>query len=165
MGKLTSLDYKERVFVNEYLKTGNQTDAALKAYDLTSRESAGSRGSQIMARPNVQNRIQKVLERRGLSEDYSVRKLKSLTNARKKLIHGKGLVSVPDNPTRMEAVKTVLKLQGYLDANNVVDNRQVTLNVSNEGGKMDEIIGRLQRLNEQLGVGQSGEVVDYDVEG
>lgn len=73
------LTLKQRVFIKEYLKTGNGTQSALKAYDakpLTARVIA----SENITNPNISKTIEEALSKKNLTLDTISNNLHSLAS-------------------------------------------------------------------------------------
>jgi len=73
---LDQLTDKEQTFAVGISKGLTQTDAALEAFDVGSRASAKSLGSQLMAKPDIQIAVRDLMQQQGLTRTYRVRKLK-----------------------------------------------------------------------------------------
>lgn len=50
--KELSLTLKQRLWIKEYISTGNATEAAMRVYKVKDRESAGTIGSEIILEQN-----------------------------------------------------------------------------------------------------------------
>lgn len=61
--KIDSLTPKEKVFVTAIVSGETQTNSALKAYDVTTRDSAKSLGSALMSNKNIKEAIAEIRER------------------------------------------------------------------------------------------------------
>ncbi|KAF0218565.1 MAG: hypothetical protein FD174_2865 [Geobacteraceae bacterium] len=73
--KLDSLTKREQFFCQEVARGRSQTAAALEAFDCGSRDSAKSLGSALAKAPHIQEAIQELMERVGLTREKRVRKL------------------------------------------------------------------------------------------
>lgn len=94
---LAVLTPKEKRFVEEIATGASQTQAALTAFDVSSRDSAKALGCTLMKNPEIQEAITFVLESEGLSRRSLVRKLKTHVDA-------------PDPSVSLKAVDMGLKL-------------------------------------------------------
>lgn len=94
---LAVLTPKEKRFVEEIASGSSQTQAALTAFDVSSRDSAKALGCTLMKNPEIQEAITFVLESEGLSRRSLVRKLKTHVDA-------------PDPSVSLKAVDMGLKL-------------------------------------------------------
>lgn len=61
--KIDSLTPKEKVFVTAIVSGETQTNSALKAYDVTTRDSAKALGSTLMSNKNIKEAIAEIRER------------------------------------------------------------------------------------------------------
>lgn len=75
--KVDSLTPKERAFCLEVASGKSRTQAALSAYDVSSRESAKSLGNTLMKNSGIQEAISELMEKEGLGRHYRVKKLKT----------------------------------------------------------------------------------------
>ena len=73
---LQDLTEKEQAFAMAISKGMTQTDAAMTAFDVTSRVSAKSLGCTLMTKPDVQVAVADLMQQQGLTRIYRVRKLK-----------------------------------------------------------------------------------------
>lgn len=73
---LECLTEKEQKFAIEISKGNTQTQAALKAFECGSLQSAKSIGSQLMDKPEVQMVIDELMDLHGLTKSYRVKRLK-----------------------------------------------------------------------------------------
>jgi hypothetical protein len=64
-----ALTIKQRRFVKHYLETGNGTEAAMSAYDVTDRNTARSIGTENLRKPAVQDAVAELLDAGGLSDE------------------------------------------------------------------------------------------------
>ena len=63
------LTIREQKFVTEYIKTGDQQDSALKAYNTKSKRIASVIAHQVLNKPRIQKNLQKALFNAGLNVD------------------------------------------------------------------------------------------------
>ena len=111
------LTVKQRKWIKEYIKTGNGTEAAWRAYDCKNREVAGA-----IATENLQKlSIAELMEEMGLTDVALMNMgIEGAQEANK--IHGTGnnFVEIPDYNARYKYWSTLFKLKGRLsDSNNV----------------------------------------------
>lgn len=66
------LSKKQKVFVDEYLATGNGRQSALKAYNTTDPNVAGAIASENLTKPNVSEYITSVLSHRDLKPELII---------------------------------------------------------------------------------------------
>lgn len=60
---------KQAKFVKEYVKEGNATKAALKAYDVKNEHTANTIGAENLAKPGIQQALLRAAERMGITEE------------------------------------------------------------------------------------------------
>jgi hypothetical protein len=72
-----SLTEKEKRFVLEKAKGKTNLDAAMKSYDVTSRESAKVLGSNLMDKEEIRLAIDELMEQAGMGRRYRVQRLKT----------------------------------------------------------------------------------------
>lgn len=110
---------KEKKFVNEYLKTGNATEAASKIYDVSNRNSARSIGSENLAKLDFPS----ILDRAGITDDFIAKTMKEGMEASKPIsaVSGKDageasmdFIDVPDWQARLKATELATKAKGHL---------------------------------------------------
>ena len=70
------LSEKEKGFVMEKAKGKNNIEAALVTFECGSRESAKAIGSQLMAKPEVKQSIEEIMNQAGLTKKYRISRLK-----------------------------------------------------------------------------------------
>jgi len=73
---LDSLTDKEKKFVSEVARGRTKTEAALKSFDVNSRESAKTIGIELMKKPQVEMAVKDLMEYYGMGRAYRVQKLK-----------------------------------------------------------------------------------------
>lgn len=73
---LQELTEKEQAFAIAISKGMTQTDAAMSAFDVTSRASAKSLGCTLMTKSDIQMAVADLMQQQGLTRTYRVRKLK-----------------------------------------------------------------------------------------
>lgn len=69
---------KQRIFLREYIRTGNMTAASLIAYNCSSTESANQVGRNQLRSPIVKYHLGKIMDKAGLSDKYLVKSLKKI---------------------------------------------------------------------------------------
>lgn len=144
---------KHEHFSRQYVnKKGNQKKAYMEVYPASSEISAESNSSRLISKDKVRDRIYELLEQNtGSQLSILVSDLINLKSAQKSIIVDKVIEYVNDNPTQLEAVKTLMKLHGLLTPQqSTVDARSVTFNISagdikSLGGIMD----RLERIEDR----------------
>ncbi len=123
---------KEKLFVKEYAKTLNATEAASRVYDVKTRESARSIGSENLLKLDVSSQLDGV----GLTDEYLYQGLLEGTQAQKTVSaqilvkadggivkkEDEGIIEYPDHPTRHKYYVTALELKGKLKREGLIDN-------------------------------------------
>lgn len=142
-----------RAYAKEALQNGGKvvkTRVYQKVYKEASYDSARSTASQALARPLIKERIQEIIARHNPADDVA-RDLADLRHARKEVFDPKGaIVEVVDNPTRLGAVQTCLKVAEAFqsDRGALQDNRTVNFNILGAiGNAQDQGIGNDQGPN------------------
>lgn len=94
-----NLTDKEKRFVLEKSRGKTNTDAAMKSYDVTSRESAKVLGSNLMDKEEIRLAIDELMEQAGMGRRYRVQRLKTC-------------VDHPDPNVTLKALDQSWKLDG-----------------------------------------------------
>lgn len=94
-----NLTDKEKRFVLEKARGKTNTDAVMKSYDVTSRESAKVLGSNLMDKEEIRLAIDELMEQAGMSRRYRVQRLKTC-------------VDHPDPNVTLKALDQSWKLDG-----------------------------------------------------
>lgn len=111
-----SLTEKEKRFVLEKSRGKTNTDAVMKSYDVTSRDSAKVLGSNLMDKEGIRLAIDELMEQSGMGRRYRVQRLKTC-------------VDHPDPNVTLKALDQSWKLDGsyapekvdvFLQSQNVV---------------------------------------------
>lgn len=68
--KKRKLTLKQAKFTKEYLKTGNATEAAAKAYDVKNRNTANSIATENLAKPAIREAVMSAAEKLGINPEY-----------------------------------------------------------------------------------------------
>ncbi len=99
------LTVKQKLFVNEYIKTKNGTKAAMRVYDVKNKNTAKVIASQNLTKTNIRESIEKCLQAQGYNPRSSVQTL----------------IEIQDMPSnkhsssdRIRASELLLKLSGHL---------------------------------------------------
>jgi len=117
--KLEDLTIKQRRWVKFYLKTGNGTEAALKAYDTTDRVTAAAIGSENLRK--LKDPVRNLMEAQGLSLGRLLEVLDDGLKADRVISAVKGgeatgatndFIEVPDHKTRHAYLQTAGKWLG-----------------------------------------------------
>lgn len=98
---------KEKMFVREYMKTGNATEAAARVYDVSTRDVARNIGSQNVAKLS----IVEIMEQNGLTDEKITQTLNDGMDATEIDITGK---EIPVWTARLKATELASKIKGHL---------------------------------------------------
>ena len=88
---LQKLTKKEQKFCIAMAQGKTQTQAAMDSYDVTSRESAKSMASQLMAKPEIQMSVTELMDYCGIDKPYRIKRLKQIIDSPDLGIAHKGL--------------------------------------------------------------------------
>ncbi len=103
IGRHRGLTEKRKTFAKAYARTKNATESAMVAYETTTRNVAGSIGSDLLRNPQVQSLIQKLLDKEDMHLSEVVR------------IHKRNMMQEKHLPTSQKAVETAYELHGVLN--------------------------------------------------
>lgn len=107
------LTYKQKAFVNEFVKTKNATLAAMSVYSVKNRSVARQIGSENLAKPYVKQSIDALLHASGYDPKSSISALIQNQEA------GKGVKATSGDSIR--ASELLLKLSGnFIEKNHTV---------------------------------------------
>lgn len=82
---------KEKLFVIEKTKGKSNLQAVMKSHDVTTKNSAKSMSSQLMAKDEIKMSIQELLNHCGIDKPYRIRRLKQIIDSSDLNIAHKGL--------------------------------------------------------------------------
>jgi hypothetical protein len=94
-----SLTEKEKRFVLEKARGKTNLDAAMKSFDVTSRESAKVLGSNLMDKDTIRLALDEVMDQEGMGKRYRIKRLKTC-------------VDHPDPNVTLKALDQTWKLDG-----------------------------------------------------
>lgn len=94
---------KEKKFLQEFIKTGNATEAAARVYDVKNRKNARAMGTETLAKLD----ITEIMEEKGLTDEKIVDTLLDGMEAENNL--GK-----PEWTARLKATELSSKIKGHL---------------------------------------------------
>lgn len=100
---MRELTIKQKKFVKDLAKHGNQTRAYLNAYETTSRKTASVEGSRLLAKPSVGNAVLQELQRQELTDELIVGSIK------KNMLMGEGVKATARDSLR--AAELLLRLK------------------------------------------------------
>jgi hypothetical protein len=153
---------KQEQFVRSYIKNKFNGSKAYKALhpnasDITCR----SNSSSMLAEPEIQNRAKEILNQSNLSLDNILPTLaEEATSTKPFIIPTKAnVIYIPDNATRLEAKKLLLKVHNVLNDHNVsTDARSIHINI--DPARLSTMLDRLEALNTALDVTDTATVRD-----
>jgi hypothetical protein len=128
---------KEKLFIKEYIATGNATEAAARVYDVTSRDSAKSIGNENLTKLD----FSAVMEKHGISDDKLADVLQDGLEASRTISAIAGseanggtvdFVDVPDHQTRHRFLETALKLKDRFPSSKVEGTVEVIVSNLND---------------------------------
>jgi len=127
--KLRKLTMKQRRFVKEYIKSGNQTLAAKRSYNCND-DTARSLGSSNITKHNIKSAVIKAQEKIGITDSFLAKTLKEGLKAKEtKFFADGGKVrdkrNCVDYPTRAKYLEIGHKLRG-----DFIDRAEVNATVS-----------------------------------
>ena len=146
---LNSLTEKEQKFALQVAQGATRTNAALSAYDVSSRESAKAIGNKLMKKQSVNMAIGELLSWHGLTKSYRVGRLKN---------H----VDNVDPNISLKALDQTWKLDGSYQ-----EKPEQTINVRQEINVLQIEAEALEKERAELKAqlaGLKGEVVDVELE-
>ena len=82
---------KEKRFVVEKVKGKSNIQAVTQSHDVTTKNSAKSMSSQLMAKPEVEMAISELMDHCGINKAYRIRRLKQVIDSKDLNIAHKGL--------------------------------------------------------------------------
>jgi hypothetical protein len=157
-------DVNKKIFARNYVETsGDATAAVSLMYPGRAKDSCAVTGHRLLNNIDTQEMIINTMERRGITDDALVLKLKELLNAQKSIVCDKQVVKVEDNGTVVEALKMSFKLKGHLDAPNV-PNLTIGLKIESPDDidRLERIADRLERLADRP-LYTAGSTVDGEI--
>lgn len=148
MPRYKKLSTKMRNFSKEFVDNGgNATEAALKSYEVKSRNSARVTGSVTLGLPQVQREIERIMEQRNITDETMVDKLKEGLDATV-VSNYKGKAEeteIPDHNTRFKWWEAGAKLKNLFPPTQV-DTRNFNIDVELEKLSTNEIRDVLKNL-------------------
>lgn len=111
MAKGDRLTNRDRKFVKELLETGNQTEAAAKAYKYKNRNTAGVMALEKLRKPNIQAAIKSIAD--AIPDDELIRVHKEGLKASRtiKITDNEDIVE-PDYAVRHKYLDSAYKIKG-----------------------------------------------------
>ena len=144
---------KHEKFCRKIVAGESQRQAYHKLYNSKDITNSECNSTRLVQRDDIRTRCLEILDKTaGLKLSDGLMSLKDLSQAQKDIVIDKVIHSVKDNPTRLEATKTILKLHGLLTSNErgntQVDARTVSFHLDgNHINQLDTIITRLSSMD------------------
>lgn len=123
------LTNKEENFIKAFMKSNNATEAALEAYDCSTRESAQALGSTVLTKPHIQDAMEHIKRNVIDSVSDSLKKRGYLEQA---IASAEADLTDPDGEIRENARNFLAKVAMYIaphDNKKVTENKHVHLNI------------------------------------
>ena len=157
---------KHEKFCKKLITETNTQKSAYKAvYPSVTDATAESNSTQLLNREDVRARCLEILNStKGLRLNVQLNNLLNLSNARKSVIIDKEIISqaIEDNPTRLEACKSILKLYGALQSNTKdvnIDSKSIVFNVGKDDiSNLSTVIEKITNINKRSKI--SGDIID-----
>jgi len=105
----SNLTPKQRAFANAYIETGSAPEAAISAYNCSSRNSARVMAHRTLNNAKVQDYLSSQVTDKGLM-DKAIDTLIRQIHATKFMKVGNKVIQVPDNQARLRAVEFYFKV-------------------------------------------------------
>lgn len=104
----------DKEFAKAYVKEGNNATRAVQSLDPQPAETAKVKGSRLLTKPNVQNEIQKLLNKLEITPETALQPIADGLKANKTAVYNGEVIesSVPDHNTRITAATKALDLLG-----------------------------------------------------
>jgi phage terminase small subunit len=136
----TKPTYKQKRFVAEYIRTnGNGTEAAMRSYNVKSRNIAKNISHENIEKPVVQNEIQEALKRSKLTPDYVMDKLHDAVNS--------GLGVQAKNSDSIKGIDLLLKLYNAYPGKQSIS-KNISLRYSMSLKTTSEAMAKLTQLSQ-----------------
>lgn len=107
------LTRKEAKYVQEYVKTGNGTQSALKAYDTKDYKTASVISAENLDKPRIRGEILRLMERNGMELDSVFR------------IHKRNMEQSDHLPTSQKAVADAYNILGIASSEKPTNNVKI----------------------------------------
>lgn len=147
---------KHESFAKNYIAEGfNGTKAYLKTYPNCTYENANSASPALVNSSLIQNRIQEIADKKGMTLDSLIDGLNETRQANKPItFNGDITCEYPDYAVRLEATRTGLKLHGALNSDSSVNNidaRSVNIQLDkNDIERLASVVSTMQSLRSSL---------------
>ena len=91
--KMAFMTLKQRLFLRQYTRSLNATEAAYTVYNAKSRQSAAVMGSRLLRSVKVQQELNVIFEAKGLSLESIIKGLMDIANAKPEKITAKDVLA------------------------------------------------------------------------
>lgn len=153
------LTFKQKRFIQEYLKTGNAKASVEAVYDANP-QTANQMGHQLTHNPKIKKKIDEALEKMNLDEDFAVKALKEIISSGQK-----NATEEAKPGDALRGLEMFFKMKGYLG--NQKQTLKLNFKQKAEGMDVTQIKKELKKLDEtqkQLLDMMKGEVEDAEYE-
>ena len=148
MSRLKNIKHEH--FCREYIENnGNGTQAYKEAYPLAANNSANVNSSKLLTKTTIQERISALLEdKHGSKLSVLLSDLVELKKANKTIFNERIKHEIADNPVRLSAITTLLRLHNLLTPNTQqIDARSINYTITPErADRLEGICDRLERI-------------------
>jgi len=142
------LTFKQKGFVMDFVKTkGNATEAAVRNYNVKSRDVAKVTGCLNLKKPLVIREIERVMEEKNITDELMMDKLKEGLEAKVVSAYkgGSKQTDIPDMNIRHKYLDTSLKVKNLYPAQQI-ETKNINIDVQLEGKSSQEIKSLLKEL-------------------
>lgn len=111
---------KEKKFLQEFIKTGNATEAASRVYDVKNRKNARAIGTETLAKLD----ITEIMEKKGLTDEKITdtliegmeanKTVRSSDPSKESDAESNDFIDIPDWQARLKATELASKIKGHL---------------------------------------------------
>lgn len=161
----TLKNLKHEAFARNYIiNRGNGKQSYKQVYPKAQGETAIVNASKLLTTTNVRERCVELLNKNvGSRLSTLISDLIDFKGVNKSIVVDKIVKEVQDNPTRMEATKTLLKLHNVMNDSGIdIDARSMTINLSTaDVDKLAQSIDRLEAMEKRADF-IDGDIVNPD---
>lgn len=147
------LSLRQERFAQEYVKNnGNATLATEIVYAPANKKTAQTMGSETLSNPIVVNRITEILNASGMDIEGLTSSLNKIKNeATRPIVIKDKVIDYPDTPTRLDAIKTGLKMHGVLEKTEG-NTYNAQINITNlDTDSMSAMLNTMSTLTKRMG--------------
>lgn len=140
------LTQKQRIFIKEYLRTGNLTKSSIRAWGMKPK-AAQVYGSITMKRPHVKEYVRQLLDKAELTDEKIVIALKRLMDAGTT----EKALGTADAKLGLAAVKEIARLKDLYPAEKKeIESKTAKLNIDIKGKTEEELLESLNKINSDI---------------